>query len=470
MTHRNNSPSILMLMVLLVLGIPVFLETAGCSFTKKVTNSITEPIQARIQGETIDVNLASGPETTLDAQDFTYTATGDVDTDTLDGGNTQSIHGEDQSTDGMTGDLDHNTSITSTTTEAVDPAPPLAGSTENEIITRPAYLTSSQLGGAVTVSGLVGQVNGRPIFVDEVLAPIADQLAILGSENTYQDFFRDALVLIKRQLRTVVENELLLAEAERTLDSNQRVGLINFIGEMRKGTIRQYGGTETQAERKLREEQGLTLQEHMDQLRKQILIREQVRKEIAGNIIVSWHDVERYYRNHPKEFNPPASIQLRVIVVKDTDTAKKEKVEAELAAGRPFEVVSQENSDLMATKSGLMSEVKLTDGLENAKVTIWPSVNEAVQTMHEGDVRGPFTVPSYFVWVRVEHYEDGTPISLYDAQKGIEAKLRDRYFQEATAKYFQKLLDRGNYDDFDLMSQSLLAVALDRWAPPVDKK
>lgn len=439
-----------------VICIPFLMS--GCNLTAKLTS------------DPIEVKFESGPEITLEPADFAHSPgdDGNVERAGSTGSGTlfESLAIDTQSQgESVTPPRSEDSTASADTVNAKGTHAP---SVTSEVHTpRPSYFASAKPGKAVTVSGLVGQVNGRPIFVDEVFEPIADQLAIWGREKPYNDFFRDAYGLIQQRLRTVVENKLLLAEAEIKLTPQQQEGLIKFLGSIREGTILKGGGTETGTNRQLQNEQGLTLDEHLRQVRRQILIREEVRSKIERRVVVTWRDVERYYRTHPDEFNPPASIQLRIIAVKPENAEQKEQVAAALTERQAFEFVADEYSDL-SLPGGLYRTMELPDGIENATVTTWPKVNEAIRTLKEGDIAGPFEVtnPDFAVWVYVEKYEDGTPIPLFEAQRGIEAKLRDVYFEYEAQKYFRQLRDRGNYDDFDQMAQSLLAVALDRWAPP----
>jgi len=439
-----------------VIAIPCLLS--GCNLTAKLTS------------DPIEVEIESGPEITLEPEDFAHSPKDNEEVERAGSTGSETSFESlaiDTQAQGESLELPRGGDSISST-DAVSANVTGDPSVNSEVHTpRPAYFASAKPGKAVTVSGLVGQVNGRPIFVDEVFEPIADQLAIWGQEKSYRDFFRDAYGLIQQRLRTVVENKLLLAEAEIKLTPQQQEGLIKFLSGIREGTILRGGGTETGTNRQLENEQGLTLDEHLQQVRRQILIREQVRSKIERRVVVTWRDVERYYRTHPEEFDPPASIQLRIIAAKPENTEKKKLVAEALAEGQAFEFVADQYSDL-SLPGGLFPKMELPDGIENAKVTNWPTVNKSIRSLKEGDIAGPFEVknPDFAVWVYVEKYEDGSPIPLFDAQRGIEAKLRDIYFEDEAQKYFRQLRERGNYDDFDQMAQSLLAVALDRWAPP----
>ncbi len=335
-------------------------------------------------------------------------------------------------------------------------------------VIRPSYMETAKPGTKIIVSGLVGQVNGRPIYVDEIFAPIEDELSILGRELNLSDYAKESKERIEVRLRTVIENQLLLAEAESTLTDQHRVGLRYFIKDLQRDQILMGGqGSRAEAERRLMNEQGLTLEEYADQARRSMLIRQQVRTEIESQIVVSWRDVEQYYRDHLAEFDPDATVRLRLILLGQENAATTvPKVEEALAVGQPFEFVAQQFTELLKSNAGLMSPMSFPEVEGTLALTAFPEVNEVVSAnLVQGEIMGPITTAKHVVFVQVEQFDDGAQVNLKEAQKFIEGKLRDRQFRKESTAYFQKLLERGNYDDLEQMSQALFAVALDRWGP-----
>lgn len=321
-----------------------------------------------------------------------------------------------------------------------------------------------------TVAGLIGQVNGRPIYIDDFFQPIADYLANIGREQDYATFVQTAARLIKLRLDTVIDNELLLAEAQSLLTSSEQAG-VRFLKERIRGQlILSYGGSEGEANRRLIEETGVGLDEQVEQYHRQILIRDKVIKQIDSGVSVTWRDIERYYESNEAEFNPPPSIQLRLILVRDADDDTVSTINRKLASLEPFESVAEQYSRYRPADGGLMGDpILLTGGIENTELTAWPEVDQGVRGLGEGEYAGPFMVGNNgttAVWAYVELFSDGQGSSLFESQAKIKQLLEERQREDKRAAYYDKLRSRGNYDDKETMLIKLLEISIERWAPP----
>lgn len=320
------------------------------------------------------------------------------------------------------------------------------------------------LPAVVSHAGLVGQVNGRPIYVSEFFAPIENQLRIWGTEKSRRDFISEAYPLIKRQLAELVKNELVYAEAEASLTENERVGLRNLLQQL-EGDVTRTRGRVAQNER-MRAETGLGVDEVLELERRRQLVMFKIQSAIRKRVIISWRDVQRYYRDHQAEFNPPASIQLRLLSAKADDPARCKQIEQSLADGYLFSTLAEEHTTILASRGGLMEPVLLNKGIQGTALTAWPEVDKLVRTLKKGEYGGPVTVGDLSIWVYIENLDDGSGRSLYEVQHEIENRLFQERYREEEQKFLAELFARGNMDDFDNMSILLLDIAMQRWAAP----
>lgn len=313
-------------------------------------------------------------------------------------------------------------------------------------------------------SGLIGQVNGRPIFVSEFFEPIERSLEIAARDKSPRDFLREADQIVTDRLINIVQNELVLAEARAGLTTEQRQGVIAWLEQQRQEVTRRVGGgVRSLTDRRLEEESGLGLEEQMKQLERSALVAQEIREEVDEHIVVDWRDVKRYYEEHPEEFSPDAGITLRLIRVEASDGNLIDTVEAELASGRPFEDVARRRSKVFASRGGLLERIALPNGLANTALTRWPEVDAKARELSVGTYGGPIISGPDALWVYVEQYSDGRARSLYEAQADIEAKLIREARAEGQTRYFQKLLARGNADSLDQMKEALMIIVVDRW-------
>ena len=84
-------------------------------------------------------------------------------------------------------------------------------------------------GESVIVDSLIGQVNGRPIYADEVLGPIVDQLNAEYASLPWREFQGVLIRLVRTQLQELILNELYLSEARAGLSADEQTGLRKWI-------------------------------------------------------------------------------------------------------------------------------------------------------------------------------------------------------------------------------------------------
>lgn len=315
------------------------------------------------------------------------------------------------------------------------------------------------------VGGLIGQINGRPIYVEEFFRPIADYLANKGRQFSQQDFMMEAYQMINDHLIFLIQNELVIAEAESSLTEEQKVGIGYWLKNLRADVNRKSGGSRLQADNRIRAERSIGYDEFIEENRRRLLMEKEIREEISSRITVSWREVENYYRDHEKEFHPAASIQLRIIGIPASDTAKRDEIVNLLNQGIPFEVVASKHSKLYPSAGGLMPARELPDGLNGSSPSgAWPEVDEAVRTIGVNEYTGPISVGPNLFWVYVESYEDGSVKTLYDVQHEIENRIFEQRFTEEQTRYFAELMSRSSIDDLKPIVDKLVLIAVDRWS------
>ena len=124
-------------------------------------------------------------------------------------------------------------------------------------------------GQTVIVDSLIGQVNGRPIFADEILAPIMDQLNAEYQRQPWSRFQQLVFQLVSQQLKSVLYNELFLAEARATMSEQEQTGFLAWMNNFRGEEIGRRGGVQAEANRQLLAEEGKTIDEFMKQQEEQ---------------------------------------------------------------------------------------------------------------------------------------------------------------------------------------------------------
>ena len=154
------------------------------------------------------------------------------------------------------------------------------------------------VGDRYTIDGLVGQINGRPIYADEFLIPIADRIMRIASDPNIPRPTAIAEVekLVALRFNDVVDSELIVAEAESSLSPEMQQGIFGWLQSIQEQTIAERGGTRATAEASIGEEFQISLDEFLEERRTVALAMNLLRKRIEPRAIVSWRDVEQEYR------------------------------------------------------------------------------------------------------------------------------------------------------------------------------
>ncbi|MFW6059929.1 MAG: peptidyl-prolyl cis-trans isomerase [Phycisphaeraceae bacterium] len=311
-----------------------------------------------------------------------------------------------------------------------------------------------------TVAAMVGQVNGRAIYAHDVLDPLHETLAALGrrvarGEVSRPQFRERASDLIAGHVNEIVNDALLLGEAERDLSEQERQYVRHFMRQRRDELVRKHGrGSAAVADRTLRERDGKGLEQTLEQIRQQELVRRYMRLKLQPRINVTRRDIERYYRDHHETYNPPMTRTLRLI--RAVDEAAAATIEQRLAEGASFESVAKdaELNAFQPGNGGLMADAPGDD------VFGFEPLNEALRELDAGEHAGPIDAGGSQWFLQVEAIDGGEGRSLKDAQREIERRLRLQQFRRLSAQYEQQLYERGSYDSRQEMTEQLLEIAM----------
>jgi len=315
-------------------------------------------------------------------------------------------------------------------------------------------------GSAQVVDAMVGQAGGQSVYASTILDPLADQLTSLGASLSREAFRARASELIARELGQQVVDALILTEAQRELTDENRERLNMVMKEVRAEYVRKYGkGSEELADQVLRETMGQGLDEHLRDEREGMIVRNFMRAKLLPKVNVNRLAIERYYRQHLDEFNPPAGRTIRLILA--NDPAKADEIERLFAEGQSFEAVAgdEQLNVHRPAQGGLFGE-----NLSGEKIFDDAAVNAAVLALQPGEHTPRRVLGDRAAWVLVESISRPVGRTLKESQLEIEQRLRERQLQTLMMEYRQQLLEAGHFTPLPEMGEALVAVAISRYA------
>lgn len=318
----------------------------------------------------------------------------------------------------------------------------------------------------VVLESVIGQINGRPVFVSEILDPLDGKLRELARESrgNRPAFINAARPQILGELRRRIQDELILAEARDALTPEQQQGLFFFLGQVQKNIVSQQAGSRLQADEALREGTGRTLQQEARDKLEQALINEEINRRILSRVNIPWRLVRQEYERDPARFNPAGVAIFRIIRVPHADAQRVREAEAAIA-DKPFaEAAAMEFNEFLRDSGGLQRR-EFRGELSQASLFA-PALNEAARSLTPGRTVGPIRWDDGLAWIHLESIDQPQPKSLYDAQMELEAELRDRKRKVEGEIYFQRLLDRGSFTEIGRMIAQVESVAAERYLSP----
>ena len=311
---------------------------------------------------------------------------------------------------------------------------------------------------AVPVDGMVGQVNGQAIYASSVFEELDPQLQALGRLSP-REFREQARRLITQRIVQMVQDALILGEADRDLSEQERFGLKELMKKNRQELIRKKGlGSSALADATLHEETSKSLDQTLKELRDYLLVKRYIDQKVLATISVSRRDIQRYYKDHWNEFNPPSTRTFRRIRVLRSEDAHR--VTQQLEEGKSFEQVASSELNLYKrTSGGLMSPIKGHAQLADDKL------NEAMKALKPKLYSGPIETGGVYWFIYLDSLEQFESKPLEEVQLEIHRMIKNQRNRKSLERFQQHLLKEGNYTSFEQMASILVRIAINRYNP-----
>jgi len=325
--------------------------------------------------------------------------------------------------------------------------------------------TGSTIESPKLLDAKVGDVNGRPVFVSSFLGPIEGRLRAEAERLDREAWMGKAAGIIQSEMRSLITDELLRAEALSRLSVDQKAGLRRFLDDVRRNLLSQNRGSQQLAEERLRREQGLSQEEFLRQREDRTLVRFTLQEEIQDRIIVSWRDIVRRYARDNSRYNPDPTARYYILRVDDDDEAARAEVEDALSSGTLFSQIAGSDVNTWTLDEGGYRDIVIKESLADIELFAVPELNDPACSLTPGGTAGPIAFGSSLIWICLDSVNQEST-SLYDAQLAISDQIRNERTAEELERYIDRLLGRASMSDVDSMMTRLLQIAADRYGPP----
>lgn len=299
----------------------------------------------------------------------------------------------------------------------------------------------------LTGTSVVATVNGKPVFVDDVLGGVRRRIE---SDPNLTDEQRQMILMqsLRTRTREYAEDSLVVQALEATIPEDKRKVIHQSLEPAFKEVCE-----------KMMKDNNLTLDEELDTwleaqgftrremketfIRRQFVVgyvqsKAQVPKEIDRAELV------KYYQDHIDEYTPDEEVRFAEIVVRFRDHGGREgaedvmtKVVQRLRQKEDFGTVASELSDVLsAEKRGDMGWIKrgsLAD--KNLEAMLFEMPSGSLTSVQVHDDR--------FEVYKVVDHRDPKSVEFQSVQKEIEAKLLAKLREEAQDRVIDDLRAKG---------------------------
>ena len=289
------------------------------------------------------------------------------------------------------------------------------------------------VGGAKIIERIIARVNNEVITqsqYDDELANLREQLSQQYSGPELEAQVREQS---KNLLRDLIDQSLMVQKA-KDLDINVETDVVKELdGIRKKNNLASLEDLETEVEK-----QGLNYEDFKDKIRRNLLMREVMSREVGGRIQLSREDARKFYEAHKEDFKSPGMIHLEQILV-STEKRKPEEAEkrandalAELKAGQRFSEVAKKYSDGPSAEQG--GDVGyLKEG------TLAPDIAAAVGKLDINEYTNPVQTKYGYIILKVkERYSPGIP-KFEEVEQRVEEVLYDQQMQPRLREYLTQL-------------------------------
>lgn len=267
-----------------------------------------------------------------------------------------------------------------------------------------------------------------------------------GQKISGQDFAQISRLV----LESLVDRAILVQEARRSLlkGDKQRQAFDDFVDKVWREQevpklVKRYGAKSDRDLRQELEAQGRSLEIMRERFRRETMAREFLHSQLQARLVTpEIAEIFAYYRDHLHDYDRPAQVVWREIVVKhgpnEDRAAARQKAEMlwnRLRRGEDFAAVATAESQGATAEQG-------GAWVTEPDASSAPSVNAALRTLPINQVSAILEAPASFHMVRVESRREAGPASFEEVQNEVRTKLQELAFEREVESFTKELREK----------------------------
>lgn len=252
-------------------------------------------------------------------------------------------------------------------------------------------------------------------------------------------------MLARSVLNDLIDRLVIIQEAKRELKNPKQLKLFMekadeiWMEQELPPLMRQTASANIHEVREKLTKQGESLDEIREQFRQEFLSRGYIEQKLGPRMSVHLPEMRSYYQSHLKDFNRPAQVTWREVVVEVSK--HKDRAEALARARSLFERLRR-GEDFVAVASAE------SEGPNRSNGGLWktspgsysiPAVNSALMSMPIGQISQVIEGPSSYHIIRVEGRREAGPASFSEVQDDVRKTLHRAKIQKESNAFLDRL-------------------------------
>jgi peptidyl-prolyl cis-trans isomerase SurA len=300
---------------------------------------------------------------------------------------------------------------------------------------------------ACTVLATAPYSLARTVMIDRIIARVNEKIITQRQYDLQKEKLRDSLaqqysgeeleaqyqVQVKDLLEQMIDQDLLVQKAQ-DLNINVDAQVVERLDQIRK---QQGLGTIQDLENAV-EKEGLIWEDFQSSIRRGLLEREVIGREVGSRIMVTNADAKKYFEAHRKQFASPAGVDLAEVQVSNQKwgpvvAGKRAKAAlAMIQSGAKWQDVVKKYSDGPGIDNG--GDVGFFP-----KGSLLPNISKAIGNLDPGDTSSLISLPTGYLIVKVLQLRSPGAPQFQEVADQVENVLYNEKMQPALRKYLSTL-------------------------------
>ena len=284
------------------------------------------------------------------------------------------------------------------------------------------------------IERIIARVNGE-VVTQRQFERERDKLRNeLSREHSGEELENRVREQSKDMLRDLIDRALMVQKA-KDLDINVETDVVKRLDDIRKGA----NASSLEDLQKEAEKTGIIWEDFKDDIRRSLLMREVIGREVGRTVIVSREDARKYFEEHKDDFSSPAGVVLAQILISNEkhkpEEAEKRAKDAhqELVAGQKWSEVVKKFSD----DEGTVSEAGHIGFMKSG--TLASAIEESLSKLDRGEFSEPIPIKPGFIILRVLDRRTGGVPNFNEVESRVTEAIYTEKMQPALRQYLVTL-------------------------------